>query len=1174
MFSSSRFLVLVALLSPLVMASGEAVFAEGRDRGRDRAIANEIRGLREQIDEPPELAARPWPPFVIQEAVNYCDPGFLLNLERAGRDCGIEFDKFRLGVKYLVEVSLNDSMQQFMDPSDPALIELAEKLNLPPAEAGKTIDALAAVVGIPVASCSCLAKGFVRVFMGEGPATEEQLRKIDGLTDLFQLRGFLGATRNFLKNPDRFSELAREAFDEDAVGAIDTGLGPTQLGGWLGRIQGIWTNTSLGKWKDAVSQADRAHAAFEACQVEGALLAQEEVLPKLLVWSDYWRRWIRHAENQRFCNETRSAALEEWSQSLGVPALLMAQLPGMTDPAAELGDDLEELIQGYQAELEEVKTLALIHPKWAEPGEIAAKRAEVDGIVARLEQITRMVDQAAATCEIDRAIDLIRGVDQNSACFRVAAGAGASNELSVQLEKLRELKLAQRAMRSTLQPALDEGLRRLRACDLETWALPMEEAISGFDRLYPAYPVSSLRACWEGQWPGDALTEAYQRRDRELAGATRRARANLEEARKLIDRCFFDEAEPLLLEAADEIRATGCALGIASCSTENYNPVICSLDLVHQQISEAGEDLGARQGVFAEEAAEILRIGGELEAWADEQESLLDGPGRCEALMVLPAIAVDLENLRPPEGCDDRSVIELGRFRRRAADLKALVLNAESAEQREIEAVVNSGRQSFSDCDAEGLAAAKEQLDALEAAACRPSNRGAEIAALERGLADAAATAERIEGESNARLAAWEDHCDEEGIVGFEAGLSNLPVCGWQSWDEYRRGELRARMAEVEAIRTTRLPALRKLRRQLDARRVVGEGYLHSIDGAIARGLDACREIDGLKRIVGDAETWLAGASPRLGLKEPLPSICYADRLAALRSLEGQLRTRLAVATVDCPTDRFAPPASADDKDGWEGERVEDAWGGRRLEETEGGPGSEIDRECSGPRPAYQAALQRLVSATSPYNPAGIKAALTAMPRPRCPGDQERLNRIKGPVLAAARAEADVNTDEMAAASRQARIRAAKRSAAIAELVGIAQRELDRYQQSRASSSGLSSAETGPTRHGGADGDSSTDEGARPSPSTGDGQKCMLDPELGVFGSSNVGTSYYVEESNRSAGGRVFRAYKLWRAAPDYISTMPAASTFYGGYSSIAEARRKLDQLCPPAERGNGSIRF
>ena len=119
-----------------------SVPAQARDRERDRAVASEIRKLRKEIHEPAELAARPWAPFAIQEAVNYCDPGVLVSLERWGRDCGIEANKFRLAVKLLVEAALGHVLEEFMGPLDPRLAALSEKLGLPPHEAAKTIEAL------------------------------------------------------------------------------------------------------------------------------------------------------------------------------------------------------------------------------------------------------------------------------------------------------------------------------------------------------------------------------------------------------------------------------------------------------------------------------------------------------------------------------------------------------------------------------------------------------------------------------------------------------------------------------------------------------------------------------------------------------------------------------------------------------------------------------------------------------------------------------------------------------------------------------------------------------------------------------------------------------------------------------------------------------------------------
>ncbi len=1159
----------------LVMSMGlpPAASSQTRDRNRDSAIASEIRKLRQEIHEPVELAAQPWAPFAIQEAVNYCDPGFWVSLERWGRDCGLEANKFRLAVKLLVEAALSHVLEEFMGPMDPRLAALSERLALPPNEAAKTIEALATVVGVPVASCSCLAKGFLRAFMGEGPATEEQLKKIDGLTDLFQLTGLLEAAHSVWLNPSRFSELVKDAFADDYAGAIDTGLGPTQAAGWFDRIHGAWTSTDSAKWSDAMYSADQARTAFDACQVEGALAAQEQVLSKLLVWSDYRRRWIRHAENQRFCNERWTLTLEDWSLSLGVPVGLLASMPLMKDPAEGIGESLEYLIEDYRDDLSQIKALAILDPAWAKPASIAAKRSELDEIIRQLDEVSNLTKTGAESCDVGPALSTILAIDQNSACFAVAAGAGASNELKVQLEKLRELQLAQRALRPTLEPPLRDGLERLAACDLETWNEPMQEAIASFDRLYPNYHVGSLRSCWDGDWPPEALAKEKSLREEELAVATARARAGLERALGLIDACLFDQVEPLLFGATNDINTTRCGVSTDSCSNEQFNPVICSLQLLQQQIADAQGGLVSKRETFTQGANELVRIGGALVAWADEQQALLDGTGRCSALRDLPAIISDLENLKVPAGCEESSIEQLSLYRKRAAELRLIVQRYQDQEKREIEAVVGSAYRSYSGCDSEGLALASDELETLEAASCQASNRGPEVAAWQRQLDDAAATAERIEVESNAKLAAWEDYCDESGIAVFAAGLSNLPMCGWKSWDEYRRGELIARMAEVEAIRTVKIPALHELQRRLQARRLVGEAYLRSVDEVVARGLDVCKEIQGLKRLVADANAWLA---EELSRDQSLPLICFADSLGEINYLENDLRGKLAAIDMDCPADEGNRSDNGDEEAAWSGKKVDDGFAGKRLEEPDSNPADRVGSNwCDGPRPAHEAALQRLVNATEPYNRDGILSAIAALTPARCPGDQEMLDRLRGPTIAAAQAESDVNTQKMADSSAWARGRAREQAAAISTLVGIAQQELDRYQRSRSGSTGGDS-----TYSGGADGDGAaeeeyqegwTDSGS----SSSGGQQCLVDPSIGEFGGPSDRTSFYVEESHRTAVGRTFRAYKIYRAGPDHISALRSGgNTFYGGFSSLNAAQQKLDQLCPPAQRGTGSVRF
>ena len=1130
----------------MVLAAAVPLRAQSSELALRRQAVDRVHQLRATVREPAPVASQHWSPLVVQQAVNYCDPGLAKTLERFGRDCGVEAGKVGPSLLRLAEILGNPGRLLYDDPLRPSLVS---QLGQAPPGAGQTVEDLANVVGVPVSAFSCITKGVVRARYGETEATETVIRGVDGATDLYQLAGLTKAVGSGARNVGQIQKEIGKAFQSDPSGALDTALGPTQASGWFDRIGAAWNGMSYNQWRDAVGVAEGARGAFESCQVEGALELQRGVLPRVLIWSGNWRNWIRLAELERFCFEI------SWASQLGFSA----------DSG---GNELEHLLAGYQSDLDDLKGLDILDPAWARPESIAAKRREVAEIGRQIEHFEKLANEAKDQgCDVGSALAALNAIDQNSACFKIASGAGDANKFARLRDQLRELQLAHRDLRPSLSPAALEGANRLAACDLVTFGQPLRAAIIDFDRRHPRYPASSLRSCWPGDWPVDALAQEGARRDQELTRATREARDHQEAAQTLIDACRFDEAEPLLQAAWDGVVGTGCPVDDSVCSSETYDPVLCSLQLVVQAVNDARIEIADRRLAFEEAAKETRRVGSELMDWATSLEL---GADRCVAVLELPGIAIDLDRLGPPVGCDPSSVPELAAYHQRATDLRLLVLGISERERREIEGAVERARRFYGDCDSGGLEAVAQELEVLEVEACAESNRGPEIARWLQELEESSAEAERIERESNAKLLAWSDHCEDFGFAGFEAGVSNLPSCGWKEWVPERKGELLARLKELELIQAVRLPALEVLRRQLEARLAVGQGYVNSVSEAVGLGLEACRAKSQLERVVAEAEAWLARSSQEVATDPSFPLVCYGERLSVLRDLESDLQRQLAAVAQDCPEPNEALSKVEGDESEWQGTREEGSAGGEGewVGTRQGGEqGVDVDPACVGRRPVYEAALQQLVFGTNPYDPDLIKAALARLSPPECPGDRGRLARLREPVLAAAQAEASANTQDMLTSSARARSRAQSRAAALSSLVGIAQRELDAYQRAAAQSASKS-----PGSGSGASAATGASQGA--AGAAGSGRQCLFDPGIADLASGSGAAEYYVEESRQTSGGITFNAYKIWKIDPKDVASLGSPGrTLHGGYS-LAGAQSKLNQLCPPSQRGTGSLRF
>jgi hypothetical protein len=261
------------------------------------------------------------------------------------------------------------------------------------------------------------------------------------------------------------------------------------------------------------------------------------------------------------------------------------------------------------------------------------------------------------------------------------------------------------------------------------------------------------------------------------------------------------------------------------------------------------------------------------------------------------------------------------------------------------------------------------------------------------------------------------------------------------------------------------------------------------------------------------------------------------------------------------PADRPEPPAPApapgSSADGWRaGERADEQGGGWssgvRVDETD---------PCRGPRPEFEAALQRVASALRARDFAALAPAIGGV-RPECPGDAELMTSLRDQAVALARAEADGNAARMRSAVSGANARARRNAQAWASALGTIQDAIDGIGRSRPATPGV------PVYTGA--GATSTTPG---SPSGGPGEnRCLVDSHTQIAPErKGEAWEYYVQETPFGAAGtRAFKILQLSRSSSGR-RTIPG-SVLHGPYGSLAAATASQDRLCPVTRRATDSM--
>ncbi len=274
--------------------------------------------------------------------------------------------------------------------------------------------------------------------------------------------------------------------------------------------------------------------------------------------------------------------------------------------------------------------------------------------------------------------------------------------------------------------------------------------------------------------------------------------------------------------------------------------------------------------------------------------------------------------------------------------------------------------------------------------------------------------------------------------------------------------------------------------------------------------------------------------------------------IASDRQLREQLR---AEQEAEQAKERERARVAAAEGDEWTAGSRADA-----AEEWPSGARSDEVDPCAGPRPEYEAALERLRLAVARAEADGVIAALRAGGlTPRCPGDRERLESLRGIGVAVAEADARAKNQRMASAIGQAGAAAADLARAWRDAASGLERILGEYNRQReaAGPASLFGGTAVAPAGGGAAGSAGTPAGGKAS--------CLVDGA--VARSSAAGDPFWIQEIAVAGGMRAFKILQL--------AARPAGGAHHHGpFRDEASVARELERLCPASARGTGSIRL
>jgi hypothetical protein len=270
----------------------------------------------------------------------------------------------------------------------------------------------------------------------------------------------------------------------------------------------------------------------------------------------------------------------------------------------------------------------------------------------------------------------------------------------------------------------------------------------------------------------------------------------------------------------------------------------------------------------------------------------------------------------------------------------------------------------------------------------------------------------------------------------------------------------------------------------------------------------------------------------------------------------------------------------AAERDG-EGEVADDEWQGGFLDTREvasvgsgeevlagWGEGSRTDEvdSCRASRPEYEGALYRVQAALRQRARELLLAELSSgLLTPRCPGDRERLEALRGTAIGLDQADAAAKASHMRAAMHGARQAEAQREQAWASAAVSFEQILGEYQRAAA-------AAAAPLQGGGSDPAGGAPDAGSPAAATagsGASPPCLVDPQVSRASGE---VTYWVEERSAATGGLAIAGFKILGLPGRPPSG--GSSRYHGPFADLTAAQAALDRLCPPAQRSTGGIRF
>lgn len=844
----------------------------------DAGLAQEIQALRtEGVSEPAELKGLYWEPFRAETANPACSVQFLAGLRAVTAPCTAEGEKVGMAALRLMGAAF--APQHF--PSPP----------------GQSLQDVADVAGVEMSVLTCVMKGIARLRFGRGPIGDRAVRLIDGAAGAKQLVELLSALKTGIgKIGEGFWDEAKKVLDEVAeesarapsgygqlapyLGAADTTLGPTQVGGWLDSIAGA-ANTIVPS-AQAWLRGSEAAEAFEACEVDEALAFQESFEQAYIDFALDMRSLIEELEVNAYCH------------SKGISAASVY-------PDYRLG--LAVLFKAYQVQLDGVSEY--FKPAWAEQASVQAKRDEVTAAQAAFAHLPKMLAQAIQQCDASshlRRLDGMRGGCFEALDKRPSGSVAGQSRRDVVRQDLARFQSAKETFAGRFGPAVVEARSLLSECRLADALTRVHNVSREWDKEphYPHRPglkSGALRGCVT-PWPPDQIAEDVdairaQTQDRLEAAqiSLRLAQSLVQEAIPAEGLCPLEKVPDLLAAALDNFHAAQCPR------------ISVSKTKWLERYDAARGDLDARLGDLTHRGQELEQSRWELLSSMDEElaaSKMNQNPGRCEAARNVIEMASLASGFPSSNACMSAST-NAG-FLESAARLAAL---AQSELQRGLETLQREIRfagTAKERCDLDAFDTHSRQIESLPVV-CDPAS-GANLARLRTERSELVVEVQHLRSLIAGLEADWasaEGECSWPAMASvanrIKIASNNSCRNSLEVAERSRLVRLRERSQVWAALRSEVLDARARLAAQLESARA----YLRTRDAPREGLSNPTHHLQHAQRQLADARTVLASISGEI------PDVCLEPELSELRELDAIVNSSQEETRSDRPGEDYDP---------------------------------------------------------------------------------------------------------------------------------------------------------------------------------------------------------------------------------------------------------------------------